>query len=120
MATRQVLLPFDETQWIIRIRRLLDEEIELCEDQPISIFEVPKALLRTNPEAYMPQLVSLGPYHHSRDELCDMERYKLSAAKRAQVYLPGKDFQQLVHSFTNIEHRIRAHYHRSAIDNRRN
>jgi hypothetical protein len=91
MATRQVLLPFDETQWIIRIRRLLDEEIELCEDQPISIFEVPKALLRTNPEAYMPQLVSLGPYHHSRDELCDMEIQALGSQESPSLS-PRKGF----------------------------
>ncbi|TVU15196.1 hypothetical protein EJB05_38703, partial [Eragrostis curvula] len=111
MASRSVL-PFDETQWIIRIRRILDEEIELCDDQPISIFDVPKALLSTKPEAYIPQLVSFGPYHHCREELCDMERYKLSAAKRAQIHLPGMDLQQLVFNFTKLEHRIRAHYHR--------
>ncbi|TVU15191.1 hypothetical protein EJB05_38698, partial [Eragrostis curvula] len=112
MAPRSVL-PFDETQWITRIRRILDEEIELCDDQPISIFDVPKALLSTKPEAYIPQLVSFGPYHHCREELCDMERYKLSAAKRAQIQLPGMDLQQLVFNFTKLEHRIRAHYHRS-------
>ncbi|KAL6615617.1 hypothetical protein ACP70R_037887 [Stipagrostis hirtigluma subsp. patula] len=106
------ILPFDETQWIVRIRRIFDEEIELSDDQPISIFGVPKPLLCTKPEAYMPQLVSLGPYHHYRQELCDMERYKLSAAKRSQSLLPNMDIQQLVDVFTRSEHRIRAHYHR--------
>ncbi|CAN6312182.1 unnamed protein product [Urochloa humidicola] len=103
---------FDETQWIIRIRRIFDEEVELSEDQPICIFDVPKALLCTKSEAYIPQLVAIGPYHHSREELCDMERYKLSAAKRAQSHLPDTDFQQLVDVFTKLEHLIRAHYHR--------
>ncbi|XP_062232385.1 putative UPF0481 protein At3g02645 [Phragmites australis] len=105
-------LPFDEKQWIIRIRRIFDDEIEITDDQSISIFDVPKPLLSTRPEAYMPQLVALGPYHHCRQELCDMERYKLSAAKRAQSHLPGTDFQQLVDVFTKLEHWIRAHYHR--------
>ncbi|GJM84595.1 hypothetical protein PR202_ga00279 [Eleusine coracana subsp. coracana] len=111
-SARPVLLPFDETQWLIRVRRILDEEIELCDDQPISVFDVPKTLLCTKPEAYIPQLVSLGPYHHHRNELGDMERYKLSAAKRAQIHLPGTDLQQLEHGFTKLEHHIRAHYHR--------
>ncbi|PNT60769.1 hypothetical protein BRADI_5g04610v3, partial [Brachypodium distachyon] len=105
--------PFDETQWIIRIRRILDEEIELGDDQPISIFDVPKPLLCTKPEAYVPQLVALGPYHHCREELRDTEMYKISAAKRAQSHLlPSMNFHQLVDVFATFEHRIRAHYHR--------
>jgi hypothetical protein len=42
-----------------------------------------------------------------------MERYKLSAAKRAQIHLQSANFQQLVDAFTKLEHLIRAHYHRS-------
>ncbi|VAI11780.1 unnamed protein product [Triticum turgidum subsp. durum] len=105
-------LPFDETQWIIRIRRILEEEIELGDDQPVSIFDVLKPLLCTKPEAYVPQLVALGPYHHCRQGLRDMEMYKLSAAKRAQSHLPSMKFQQLVDVFATFEHRIRSHYHR--------
>nr|XP_020179768.2 putative UPF0481 protein At3g02645 [Aegilops tauschii subsp. strangulata] len=105
-------LPFDETQWIIRIRRILEEEIELEDDQPISIFHVLKPLLCTKPEAYVPQLVALGPYHHCREGLRDMEMYKLSAAKRAQSHLTSMNFQQLVDVFATFEHRIRSHYHR--------
>ena len=105
--------PFDETQWIVRIRRILEEEeIELCDDQPISIFDVLKPLLCTKPEAYVPQLVALGPYHHCREGLLDMEMYKLSAAKRAQSHLPSMNFQQLVDVFATLEHLIRSHYHR--------
>ncbi|CAM0872780.1 unnamed protein product [Alopecurus aequalis] len=104
--------PFDETQWVVRIRRVLEEEIELCDDQPISIFDVLKPLLCTKPEAYVPQLVALGPYHHCREGLRDMEMYKLSAAKRAQSHLPSMNFQQLVDVFATFEHLIRSHYHR--------
>ncbi|KAJ1276267.1 hypothetical protein BS78_05G201800 [Paspalum vaginatum] len=105
-------LPFDEARWIIRIRHMFDEKIELNEDQPICIFDVPKPLLATKPEAYIPQMVALGPYHHRREELCDMERYKILAAKRAQSHLTGMDFRQLVDLFTKLEILIRAHYHR--------
>ncbi|KAI4999101.1 hypothetical protein ZWY2020_059854 [Hordeum vulgare] len=105
-------LPFDETQWIIRIRRILEEDVELGDDKPISIFDVLKPLLCTKPEAYVPQLVALGPYHHCHEGLRDMEMYKLSAAKRAQSHLPSMNFQQLVDVFATLEHRIRSHYHR--------
>ncbi|XP_040377710.1 putative UPF0481 protein At3g02645 [Oryza brachyantha] len=107
-------LQFDEAQWIIRIRRILDEEeVEVHDSQPISIFDVPKPLLRTKPEAYTPQLVALGPYHHRREELRDMEMYKLSAARRAQALLPaGMNFQHLVAVFSTLQYQIRAHYHR--------
>nr|AAT81750.1 hypothetical protein [Oryza sativa Japonica Group] len=105
-------LQFDEAQWIIRIKRILDEEIEVHDSQPISIFDVPKPLLCTKPEAYTPQLVALGPYHHCREELRDMEMYKLSAARRAQRHLPGMSFQQLVAVFATLEFEIRAYYHR--------
>ncbi|XBH97212.1 hypothetical protein VPH35_087485 [Triticum aestivum] len=92
-------LPFDETQWIIRIRRILEEEIELGDEQPVSTFDVLKPLLCTKPEAYVPQLVALGPYHHCREGL-------------AQSHLPSKNLQQLVDVFATFEHRIRSHYHR--------
>ncbi|KAJ1296579.1 hypothetical protein BS78_01G312200 [Paspalum vaginatum] len=111
MATYPTL-PFDETRWIVRIRHIFYEEIELSEDQSICIIDVPKPLLGTKPEAYIPQMVALGPYHHCREELCNMERYKLLAAKRVQSHLKGMDFQQLVDLFTKLEHLIRAHYHR--------
>ncbi|KAL5209335.1 hypothetical protein ABZP36_004958 [Zizania latifolia] len=112
IETKRSGLQFDEAQWIIRIRRVLDEDAELDDSQPISIFDVPKPLLCSKPEAYIPQLVAIGPYHHRREELRDMEMYKLCAAKRAQSHLPDKNLQQLVDIFAALEYRIRAHYHR--------
>ena len=72
----------------IHIKRTLDEGIELeDEDVPDCIFIVPKAIVSTNKEAYIPQLVAIGPYHHRRVELFEMERYKLVEAERVQKYL---------------------------------
>ena len=42
------------------------------------MFNVPNELLAKNPEAYIPQIVSIGPYHHWRFELYNMERQKLT------------------------------------------
>ncbi|XP_008807192.2 putative UPF0481 protein At3g02645 [Phoenix dactylifera] len=104
----------DEFQWVIRIRRVLEEEFEDDDDDdhPITITTVPKPLLCSKPEAYTPQYIAIGPYHHRREELHDMERYKLSAAKRTQNQLSNLKFQNLVDLIAKLEHRIRANYYR--------
>ncbi|MQL93256.1 hypothetical protein Taro_025892 [Colocasia esculenta] len=107
--------PFDELRWVIRIRHTLDEDLEEEDGVAVSVFNVPKTLLASKSEAYTPQLIALGPYHHWRPELYDMERYKLSAAKRTQRHLPNSKFQHLVDGFAKHEHRIRAHYHRHTL-----
>ncbi|KAL6289832.1 hypothetical protein ACE6H2_007342 [Prunus campanulata] len=40
------------------------------------IYRVPKKLRKTNEAAYTPQLLSIGPLHHGKSELKDMETYK--------------------------------------------
>ncbi|KAL0397126.1 UNVERIFIED_CONTAM: hypothetical protein Scaly_0161000 [Sesamum calycinum] len=105
---------FDEQRWIIQIRRVLDEDNleQEPDDVPVSIFTVPKTLMLTSPEFYVPQQLALGPYHNHRAELYEMERYKLSAAKRFQKHLPGLKFHHLVHHFIKFESRLRACYHK--------
>ncbi|KAL0463952.1 UNVERIFIED_CONTAM: hypothetical protein Slati_0282800 [Sesamum latifolium] len=105
---------FDEQRWIIQIRRALDEDNleQEPDDVPVSIFTVPKALMLTSTESYVPQQLALGPYHHHRAELYEMETYKLSAAKRFQKHLPGLKFHHLVNHFIKFEPRFRACYHK--------
>ncbi|KAH7855222.1 hypothetical protein Vadar_022564 [Vaccinium darrowii] len=103
---------FDEHRWIIHLRRTLDEELEEDTEIPVSIFSVPKNLLASDPDSYIPQQVALGPYHHWRPELYDMERYKLAAAKRTQKQLQTIKFHHLVDQLVKLESRIRACYHK--------
>ncbi|KAL8497200.1 hypothetical protein ACS0TY_020763 [Phlomoides rotata] len=101
----------DEQRWIAHIRRLLDDEdLDQDSDTPISIFVVPRTLLLTSLESYVPQVVALGPYHHCRSELQEMERYKLSAAKRFQRHLQGPKFHNLVDHLNKYEPQFRACY----------
>ncbi|KAM0950745.1 hypothetical protein DsansV1_C04g0044711 [Dioscorea sansibarensis] len=105
-------LPSDELKWVTHVRRGLEEELEDADDLPISISGVPKPLLCSKPECYVPQSIALGPYHHRRCDLHEMERFKLSAAKRSQQWIPGFKFHNLVDLFAKLEYPIRAHYHR--------
>ncbi|XP_060192343.1 putative UPF0481 protein At3g02645 [Lycium barbarum] len=103
---------FDENRWVIQIRRTLDEELEEDTEIPVSIFNVPKALLMSDQDSYVPQLVAIGPYHYWRSDIHDMERYKLAAAKRTQKQLQSLKFQHLVEQLIKFEHRIRCSYHK--------
>ncbi|KAK8480828.1 hypothetical protein V6N13_063204 [Hibiscus sabdariffa] len=103
---------FDEVRWVINIRRSLAEEVDEEIDVPVSIFNVPKALMSTDPESYVPQSVALGPYHYCRPELHEMETYKLAAAKRAQKHLHRVQFHTLVENLTRFEPQVRACYHK--------
>lgn len=111
MASSSNLLS-DELKWVMHIRRALEEELEDADDLPISISGVPKPLLCSKPQCYVPQSIALGPYHHCRCDLHEMERFKISAAKRSQQWIPGFKFQNLVDLFAKLEYPIRAHYHR--------
>ncbi|KAB1218755.1 hypothetical protein CJ030_MR3G026635 [Morella rubra] len=103
---------FDELRWVIQIRRTLEEELEDDAEVPVSIFNVPKALLASHPESYTPQEVALGPYHYWRPELYEMQRYKLAAAKRIAKQFQSLKFQNVVDQLTKLDSMIRACYHK--------
>ncbi|KAF3322532.1 hypothetical protein FCM35_KLT13673 [Carex littledalei] len=113
MLSHHHLASDDQNQWIMTIRRIMDDELEIEHDQAVSIFEVPKPLLTIKPELYVPQILSLGPYHHFREEVQHMERYKIASAKRVQNELREMmRFQDIVDMFGKLEYHIRGHYHR--------
>ncbi|XP_044474958.1 putative UPF0481 protein At3g02645 [Mangifera indica] len=103
--------------WVIDIIRSLEEEFESNVDETsvaVSIFNVPKTLLLSKPEAYVPHMVAIGPYHHGRLELFEMERYKLISVKRTQGKLQSAcaKFHDLVNQFAEQDTIIRACFHR--------
>ncbi|KAL9237743.1 hypothetical protein vseg_012256 [Gypsophila vaccaria] len=104
---------FDEHKWVMQIRHIIDLEFEdNFSDIHVTIFSVPKPLRDINPNAYTPQLVSLGPYHYFRPELQQMEKYKISSARRIRTLNSHVKFDVIVDRFLKLEHKIRACYHR--------
>ncbi|KAL6335819.1 hypothetical protein AAG906_040532 [Vitis piasezkii] len=48
---------FDELKWVTQTRRILDEEVGYEGEVPVCTFNVPKTLLATKPDCYIPQKV---------------------------------------------------------------
>ncbi|KAG2581826.1 putative UPF0481 protein At3g02645 [Panicum virgatum] len=104
---------FDEERWLRRVRQSLEREAAEALGAAAKVFDVPRVLKATRPEAYLPQHFALGPYHCNRPELRDMERYKLAAAKRAEkLFAEGSKFDDLVQRLLQAQDRMRAPYHR--------
>ncbi|GLJ35883.1 hypothetical protein SUGI_0720150 [Cryptomeria japonica] len=104
----------DQSRWVISIRDGLcaDKEKEEEKEFVIAVFNVPKELLAVKPSAYIPQSVSIGPYHQWRSELYEMERYKVAAARRFQQRINGLKFESVVEELKKHEWQIRSYYHK--------
>ncbi|KAH7859552.1 hypothetical protein Vadar_002505 [Vaccinium darrowii] len=102
----------DEKQWITQIKKIVQEEVKVDIEVPISIFRIPATLASFKPEAYMPRLLGFGPYHHFEPDLYKMERYKLAAASRLQKQFKTLEFDQLVDKLMKFEYTVRACYHK--------
>ncbi|XP_027165500.1 putative UPF0481 protein At3g02645 [Coffea eugenioides] len=79
-----------------------------------SVFEVPKRLSDTKPDAYAPRKVGLGPYHHLRPDLQLMTNKKRDTVK---VLLKIEDIEEFIRIVENcpisFEAKIRSCYSRS-------
>ncbi|CAJ2656339.1 unnamed protein product [Trifolium pratense] len=104
---------FDELKWVIHIRKTLEEEFEEEDGElSVTIFNVPKLLMASDPDSYVPQQVAIGPYHYWRPELYEMQSYKLAATKRFLKSLQTLKLDNLVDQLTKLEQRVRACYHK--------
>ncbi|KAF8018126.1 hypothetical protein BT93_H3121 [Corymbia citriodora subsp. variegata] len=70
----------NETDWIVQVNESLNFEF-LPSDGPQywekrSIYKVRSCIADLNSKAYLPQVVSFGPYHHGKDHLFPMEEHK--------------------------------------------
>ncbi|KAK2992646.1 hypothetical protein RJ640_022208 [Escallonia rubra] len=103
-----------ELRWTDQIGKDFDKEYALyVTNIPVSVFNVPKSISAIKPEAYIPQVIALGPYHHLRSELYQMERYKVAAVKSFLNKEQVVNFQNLViYKLKTLEPIIRACYHK--------
>ncbi|KAI3709374.1 hypothetical protein L2E82_39135 [Cichorium intybus] len=100
---------FSEEKWAVQTRKILENEIPSDENIPIAVCHVPNSISVINPEAYAPQVISLGPYHYLRPELYHMERYKIEMVKS---YWRPDQINLVVNKLNEIGPNIRACYHK--------
>ncbi|XP_052136760.1 UPF0481 protein At3g47200-like [Oryza glaberrima] len=75
-----------------------------------SIYRVPNHIKNmTNPDAYRPRLVSLGPFHHGEAELQPMEKHKHRAVAHL-VERSGKPLREFMAAVEEIAEQLRAAY----------
>ncbi|GLJ35914.1 hypothetical protein SUGI_0720570 [Cryptomeria japonica] len=111
-SKKAVNAKIDPDRWIIQVRDNLQREEEEEGGVRVSVFKVPKEALQAKPEAYTPQCVSIGPYHHWKSELYEMEGYKLGAARAFQKRIDGNRFESVVEEVRKYERRMRSCYHK--------
>ncbi|CAL1380262.1 unnamed protein product [Linum trigynum] len=83
-STPSVITPtFTEQKWRLHTRENVKLDLDSIIQTLLCAVQVPDHLRQTKPEAYTPQLIALGPFHHFRPELYQIEPLKLATAKRA-------------------------------------
>ncbi|KAF7849867.1 hypothetical protein BT93_L0183 [Corymbia citriodora subsp. variegata] len=99
--------PDSNEKWIVPV----DEGLE-CEQQYwkcLSIYKVPPYITDLNPNAYQPQVISFGPYHHNEFRLHPMEGHKhralLHFLKRS-----GKSFECFLESLKKVVRELEGSY----------
>lgn len=107
---------YTNEKWVIDIcKNLLDEVEQNTHDEIIvSVSQVPKSLRSSNPAAFIPQFIGLGPYHHYKSDLIMNDKLKFDSSKRALKHLfhhfDTKTLQHRLESILSHSH-IQAFYH---------
>ncbi|KAF5938978.1 hypothetical protein HYC85_023237 [Camellia sinensis] len=97
----------DMVRLVKSIREKLDK---LSSPSPeCCIYKVPKKLKKINEEAYTPLRVSIGPLHHGKEGLEDMEEHKLRYFNDF-MWRSGKSLEELVKIMEEMEKEIRDCY----------
>jgi Plant protein of unknown function len=75
----------------------------------LSIYRVPKSLRDGDDKSYIPQMVSIGPIHHGKRKLREMEQHKWRAVHRV-LQRTRHDIDRYINAIRPLEERIRSCY----------
>ncbi|KAH9288275.1 hypothetical protein KI387_032392, partial [Taxus chinensis] len=100
------------SQWLEQIKNTQKhgEEQDMSPHVHPYIFTIPEPLRTERPEAYLPQVVSLGPYHHLKLELYESERYKSRLTIQVEKRAEQGPFEALVKEIISMAGDIRNSY----------
>ena len=98
--------------WVVHIWHTLSAtEADLENSRVVCVCEVPESLRCSKREAFIPQFVGLGPYHHFRADLIMTPKKKLAAAKRVLKDLLPSDMNQFQLQISNLGSEVTTFYH---------
>ncbi|XP_077225460.1 UPF0481 protein At3g47200-like isoform X2 [Tasmannia lanceolata] len=101
-----------DPEWVISIRQKVEEAgkdevgtswAKLC------IYRVPKCLREGDDKAYVPQVVSLGPYHHAKRRLREMDSHKWRSLHQI-LKRSNQDVKLYLNAIQELEDKARACY----------
>ncbi|KAK2650753.1 hypothetical protein Ddye_018242 [Dipteronia dyeriana] len=99
----------ESKEFTIDIEKILEASFEAAPE--CCIYRVPRDLRKINEEAYTPQVVSIGPLHHGRQEyLIEMEKQKLMYVKMFSERTSMDKLKELKSFIEDNERRIRNCY----------
>ncbi|KAF5738225.1 hypothetical protein HS088_TW13G01121 [Tripterygium wilfordii] len=115
--TQQVLIKANgedpESGWVISIKEKLEfarQDDVASSWAKLSIYKVPHYLREGDDnKAYVPQIVSLGPYHHGKKRLRQMDRHKWRSLQHV-LKRTNQDIKLYLDSIGELEERARACY----------
>ncbi|XP_027076757.1 UPF0481 protein At3g47200-like [Coffea arabica] len=101
-----------EPEWVISIREKLDhanQDDDAVTWSKLCIYRVPQYLREGDDKAYLPQIVSLGPYHHNKKRLRNMDPHKWRAVYHI-LKRTNQDIKLYLDAIKELEERARACY----------
>ncbi|XP_077227880.1 UPF0481 protein At3g47200-like [Tasmannia lanceolata] len=101
-----------EKNWVLDIKEKLEQMV--CSDEEElwkkhSIYRLPTYLKDLKKKAYMPQVVSFGPYHYGDKQLMPMEEHK----QRALIHFlkrTDKPIENFLSAMEGVEQQLRGSY----------
>ncbi|KAL8124955.1 UPF0481 protein At3g47200-like [Apium graveolens] len=100
------------SEWVININTKLEQARKEDLDGSwgkVSIYRVPQYLKGGDNKAYIPQIVSLGPYHHGKKRHRNMDRHKWRSFYQI-LKRTNQDVKLYLDSMKELEERTRACY----------
>ncbi|KAL0377679.1 UNVERIFIED_CONTAM: hypothetical protein Sradi_3073400 [Sesamum radiatum] len=101
-----------ESEWVVSIKEKLDQaqhDEAAGEWAKLCIYRIPHCLRDCDDKAYIPQVVSLGPYHHGKKRLRNMDRQKWRALHHI-LKRTNQDIELYLDAVRELEEKARACY----------
>lgn len=87
-----------------------DHVVEIDLEATRCVFRLPKTTTQTNPDAYAPRRLGLGPYHHLRPDFYKMQLHKIAHVRRFLGPEKLDAFKEVVADLVKHEPIVRACY----------